>query len=129
MAKSVIASIVLLSMLLTSCATQGVDEPKRKVQSPVSKYNQMNKEELQQQLIELHAKYLASVAERKEKKDQLNEAEREYCNASEEKKADALFRMLAKRAFSEQSDESSRNAWREFDDAQDAYVNLLRAEL
>jgi hypothetical protein len=128
MAKSVIVLIVPFIMFFASCATQEATKTKSKAQIPVSKYHQMNKEDLQKELRDLQVKYLAAEAENRERNDQYREAEREHRIASGEEKADALFRKLEKRASLEESNEAYKNVKREFEKAQDAYKSLLKTE-
>ena len=128
MAKSVTVLLVSFTMFLTSCATQEATKTTSRRQIPVSKYHQMNKEDLQQELKDLQVKYLAAEAENRERSDQYREAEKEHRIASGEEKADALFRKLEKRASLEESNEAHKNVKREFEKAQDAYKSLLKKE-
>jgi len=128
MAKSVTVLFVSFTMFLTSCATQEVTKTTSKKQIPVSKYHRMNKADLQQELRDLQAKYLAVEAECRERNDQYREAEKEHRMAAGEEKADALFRKLEKRASLEEANEAYNNVKREFEEAQDAYKSLLKTE-
>lgn len=129
MAKSARVLIVSFIMFSTSCATQEATKSKSKEQTPVSKYGKMNKEGLQQALKELQVKYLAAVAERRERSKQYKAAENEHRIALGEEKADALFRKLEIRASLDEFNEAYSSLRREFDEAQDAYLSLLKTEL
>ena len=128
MSKSVRVLIVPFIMFLASCATQEATQSRSKGQVPVSKYCNMNKDELQQELRDLQVKYLAAEAEINERNDQYRAAENEYRLASGEEKADALFRKLEKRASFEEANEALKSVKREFEKAQDAYKSLVKTE-
>lgn len=126
MAKFGRVLIVPFIMFLGSCATQEATQHKHEEQMPASKYHQMNKEDLEQELRGLQIKYLAAETESRERSDQYREAEQEHRIASGDEKAEALFRKLEKRALLEEANEAHKKVKREFEKAQDAYKSLLK---
>jgi len=94
----------------------------------VTKYDKMEKKQLEEELKKLQKDVLVAEQTAKEACDQAGEAKEAYKSASDEQKPDALLRMIGADAKSRKPDEDYRQARENFEDARRAYLNLLVAE-
>ncbi len=130
MAKLLTVIIVLLSLLLGSCATrvQSKAEGNAKLEG---EHQKMSMEELQRELTKLRREYVVADREYRNTKVKCGEADRAYQRAlkQEDGEIDALFfRKLEADASKALAKEVSTKIYNEFKVAQKAYIELLMNE-
>jgi len=128
MLKSLAIVVAGLIILASPCLAQAQKKQKPDATPAITKYNEMEKGELQGELKRLQKEILVAERTAKQFKQQAAEAAKAYKSASDEEKPDALFRLLEVRVTEKKASRPSRQIKREFQAAQKAYSDLLMNE-
>ena len=94
----------------------------------VTKYDEMGKQELQDELRRLHAQLIDAKHAAQQASGKANEAAKAYRSASDDEKADALLHMIEAEAASGTPMEHYREAESALDAAKQAYIRRILAE-
>ena len=104
------------------------DEEKSDSAPVVTKYDKMEKKDLQEQLKRLQKEILGVERAARQAREKAAEAARAYKSASDGAKADVLLRMIEANAASHKPTERFRQIRSDFDAAERAYLHLLVTE-
>ena len=104
------------------------DEEKSDSTPVVTKYDKMEKKDLQEQLKRLQKEILGVERAARQAREKAAEAARAYKSASDGAKADVLLRMIEANAASHKPTERFRQIRSDFDAAERAYLHLLVTE-
>ena len=125
MFKSLAVVIAALGVMVGVCVAQEEKEQMPEATRVVTKYEQMEKKDLRQELKDLQKQILVAERASKQAKETATQAARAYKSASDNEMPDALFRMLEAKAASYAPMQAYSKTRREFKSAQMAYMNLL----
>jgi len=129
MVKLLLGIVTVLLIVASPCfAAESKGKPKADVAPAATKYDKLCKKELQEVLKKLQKEVLVAQRKAQEATKIRNGAENAYKAASDEQKPDALLRMLESRVAAEKPVGHYSRLGKDFYEAQEAYLRLLRAQ-
>lgn len=129
MNKSVPVIVVAVTILASYCiAQEALDQGKPEAVPVVSKYDKMQKKDLQEEVKKLQKEVLTAEQTARGVGVRAKEAKEAYNSASNDQKPDALLLMLEAGAKSHKSMVAFKQVQSDFDMAKRAYFNLILDE-
>ena len=129
MPKSLAMAVAVLALIASAAVAQQHKESEQSDAAPVvTKYDRMEKQQLQNELKRLQREVLAARTTGQEAKQRAKEASSAYKSALDDEKPDALLRMLEAQAGSRKPMKAYSRILSDFQSAKRAYSKLLLAE-